>query len=53
MGTLEASNDTISGEMCPEGAARKMVCASAVICAIAISIFTFGWKYIRMTATPL
>ena len=32
---------------------RSMVCDCAVICARAISTLALGWKYTRITATPL
>ena len=37
----------------PGGMAARIVCESAVICAMARSIFTFGWKKTRTTETPV
>ncbi len=53
MGTLDASKDTTFGGKVPGGRGRRMVCDKAVICAIASSTFTVGWKNMRITETPL
>ena len=53
MGTAEASNFITFGGNVPGGMMRSSVWAMAVTCASAISTLAFGWKYTRMTETPL
>ena len=44
MGTLAASYFRILAGNIPGGICRSEVCIVAVVCATAMSIFTFGWK---------
>src|SRR4051812_31486088 len=53
IGTLEASYFRMPGGNIPGGSVRRIVCESAVICAIAISTFAFGCRNTRITETPL
>src|SRR5579859_4145334 len=41
-----------NGGVVPWGRKRNWVCDTAVICAMAVAIFTCGWKYTFTTATP-
>jgi len=52
MGTLDASYFKMFGGNVPGGSTRRMVCTTAVICDMASSTFTVGWKKTRTTATP-
>jgi hypothetical protein len=42
----------MNGGCVPGGMRRRMVCDTAVTCAIAASMRTLGWKKMRMDATP-
>ena len=52
IGTLEALYWITSGGWVPGGIERIAVWLMAVTCAIAVSIFAFGWKYIFTVAMP-
>jgi len=53
MGTLDASNLMTPGGKMPGGRMRWMGWETATTWAMARSIFTLGWKKMRMTQTPL
>ena len=53
IGTLEASYLMMLGGKVPGGMGRSRVCEMAVIWASASSTLAFGWKYTRVTETPV